>query len=59
MPGQYGNEKVSIMNIKVCRVDAEKHLLLLDGGVPGAKNALVLVRKAVKAKAPSKATGSR
>jgi large subunit ribosomal protein L3 len=59
MPGHYGDETVSIMNIKICRVDAEKHLLLLDGGVPGAKNALVLIRKAVKAKAPSKASATR
>jgi large subunit ribosomal protein L3 len=59
MPGHYGDETVSVMNIKVCRVDAEKHLLLLDGGVPGAKNALVLIRRAVKAKAASKASAAR
>jgi large subunit ribosomal protein L3 len=59
MSGQYGNETVSVLNLKVCRVDADKHLLLLDGGVPGAKNGLVLIRRAVKAKAPSKATAHR
>jgi large subunit ribosomal protein L3 len=59
MPGHYGDETVSVMNIKVCRVDPEKHLLLLDGGVPGAKNALVLIRRAVKAKAASKASAAR
>lgn len=48
MGGQYGNETVSILNIKVARVDAEKFLLMLEGGVPGAKGSLVLVRKAVK-----------
>jgi len=48
MPGQYGNETVSVQNLKVARVDADKHLLLLEGGVPGAKNGLVLVRHAVK-----------
>jgi large subunit ribosomal protein L3 len=53
MGGQYGNETQSIMNIKVARVDAEKHLLLLEGGVPGARNGLVLVRRAVKAKKKS------
>jgi large subunit ribosomal protein L3 len=57
MPGHYGDETVSVMNLKLFRVDPEKHLLLIEGGVPGAKNALVLVRRAVKAKAPSKATG--
>jgi large subunit ribosomal protein L3 len=50
MGGQYGNETVSILNIKVARVDAEKHLLMLAGGVPGTTNGLVLVRTAVKAK---------
>jgi large subunit ribosomal protein L3 len=49
MGGQYGNETVSILNLKVARIDAEKHLLLLEGGVPGARNGVVLVRHAVKA----------
>ncbi len=50
MGGQYGNETVSILNIRVARVDPEKHLLLLEGGVPGARNGFVLVRRAVKTK---------
>jgi large subunit ribosomal protein L3 len=54
MGGQYGNETVSVLNVKVARVDAEKHLLLLEGGVPGAKNGLILVRRAVKT--PKKAS---
>jgi large subunit ribosomal protein L3 len=49
MGGQYGNENVSILNLKVARVDAEKHLIMVQGGVPGAKNGVVLVRQAVKA----------
>jgi large subunit ribosomal protein L3 len=49
MSGQYGNETMSILNLKVVRVDSEKHLLLLQGGVPGARNGFVLVRRAVKA----------
>jgi large subunit ribosomal protein L3 len=57
MPGHYGDETVSVQNMRLVKVDAEKHLLLIQGGVPGAKNALVLVRRAVKAKARSKATG--
>ena len=48
MPGQYGNETVSMLNLEVARVDAEKHLLMVLGGVPGAKNSTVLVRHAVK-----------
>ena len=50
MPGQYGNETISVLNIKVARVDADKHLLMLAGGVPGTTNGIVLVRTAVKAK---------
>ncbi len=48
MPGQYGNETVSVLNLKVARIDAEKHLLMIEGGIPGSKNGLVLVRQSVK-----------
>jgi large subunit ribosomal protein L3 len=54
MPGQYGNETVSVMNLKVARVDAEKNLLLIEGAIPGSKNGLVLVRHAVKSKVRKK-----
>jgi large subunit ribosomal protein L3 len=54
MGGQYGNETVSMLNLKLSRVDAEKHLLLIEGGIPGTTNGLVLVRHAVKA--PKKST---
>jgi large subunit ribosomal protein L3 len=50
MPGQYGNETVSTLNLKLARIDAERHLLMIEGGVPGTTNGLVLVRSAVKAK---------
>jgi large subunit ribosomal protein L3 len=50
MAGQYGNETLSVLNIKVARVDAEKHILMLEGGVPGTRNGVVLVRNAVKTK---------
>jgi large subunit ribosomal protein L3 len=48
MPGQYGNETVSVLNLKIARVDAEKNLLMVEGGIPGATNALVQVRHGVK-----------
>jgi large subunit ribosomal protein L3 len=48
MPGQYGNETISVMNLKLVRVDPEKHLLIIEGGIPGPKNGIVLVRHAVK-----------
>ena len=48
MPGQYGNELVSVLNLRVARVDAERNLVLVEGGIPGAKNQMVLLRHAVK-----------
>lgn len=54
MGGQYGNETVSILNLKVARVDSDNNLLLVEGGVPGARNGIVLVRQAVKT--PKKST---
>ena len=46
MPGQMGNERVTVRNLKVVRIDAEQNLILVRGAVPGAKNGLVLVRMA-------------
>lgn len=51
MGGHYGDETVSVLNLRVAKIDPEQHLLMLEGGVPGAKGSLVLVRKAVKARA--------
>ena len=48
MPGQYGNETVSVLNLKVAKILPEESLLLIEGGVPGPRNCVVLVRGAVK-----------
>jgi large subunit ribosomal protein L3 len=48
MAGHYGNERVTILNLRVVGVEPEKNLLLVRGAVPGAKNSLVFVRRAVK-----------
>ncbi len=48
MAGHYGNERVTILNLKVVGVQIEKNLLLVRGAVPGARNSLVFVRHAVK-----------
>jgi len=56
MGGHMGAERTSVRCLKVVRVDAERNLLLLDGGVPGARGALVLVRessKKARAKGPA------
>ena len=51
MPGQYGHETVTIQNLEVVKVDAERNLLLIKGSVPGPKGSLVTVKSAVKAQA--------
>ncbi len=48
MPGQYGNKQISVLNVKVARIIPEEDLLLVDGGVPGAANGIVVVRGAIK-----------
>ncbi|HMI86978.1 MAG TPA: 50S ribosomal protein L3 [Polyangiaceae bacterium] len=50
MPGQYGNETVSVLNLKVAKIMPEESLLLIEGGVPGSRNTVVVVRGAVKKK---------
>ncbi len=47
MAGQMGNERVTTRNLEVMRVDLERNLLFVRGAVPGHKNALVKIRKAV------------
>lgn len=49
MPGQYGNCKVSVLNQRVAKVLSDQHLILIQGGIPGARQGLVMVRGAVKA----------
>ncbi len=50
MPGQYGNETVSVLNLKIAKIIPEQQLILIEGGVPGARNSVVSVRGAVKKK---------
>ncbi len=45
-----GGDRVTTHNLKVLRVDAENHLLIVEGGVPGAPESYVIVRKAIMAK---------
>lgn len=48
MAGQYGNETVTVQNLKVVKVDAENNLLLIKGAVPGSKNSYIVVKPAIK-----------
>ena len=45
LPGQMGGNRVTIRNLEVVKIDAEKNLVFLKGAVPGAKNSYVLIRK--------------
>jgi large subunit ribosomal protein L3 len=50
MAGRMGNDRVTVQNLKVLRVDAERNLLLVEGSVPGSNQGTVLVQRAVKAR---------
>ena len=51
MPGHMGCVKVTVQNLEVVRVDAEKNLLLVKGAVPGPKKALVTIKETTKVEA--------
>jgi len=49
MAGQWGNEQVTVLNLKVVKIDSEKNLIAIKGAIPGAKNGIVFIRDSVKA----------
>jgi large subunit ribosomal protein L3 len=49
MAGQLGNVRSTVQNLEIVRVDAERNLLLVRGGVPGHADADVIIRPAIKA----------
>lgn len=51
MPGHMGCERVTVQNLEIVRVDAEKNLLLIKGSVPGPKKALVTIKETTRAEA--------
>lgn len=50
MAGHMGNRRVTVQNLEVIRVDAERNLLFVKGAVPGPRKGLLLIRHAVKAR---------
>ena len=48
MPGQYGNERVTIQNLEIVKVDAARNVLLIKGAIPGPKGGVVTVTDSVK-----------
>ncbi len=55
MAGHYGVDRVTILNLEVARVDAERNVIMVRGAVPGAPGSWVLVRDAVKRARPAEA----
>ena len=49
MAGQWGNEQVTVLNLKVVKIDSEKNLIAIKGAIPGAKDGIVFIRDSVKA----------
>jgi len=49
MPGHMGHERVTVQNLEVVRVDAERNFILVKGAVPGPKGGLVTIKETVKA----------
>jgi large subunit ribosomal protein L3 len=48
LPGQMGNERVTIQNVKIVKIDLEKNICMVAGSVPGARNGYVMVHHAIK-----------
>ena len=48
MAGRMGNEKITVQNLKIHAVDAERGLILVRGAIPGNKGSVVVVRTAAK-----------
>ena len=44
MAGRYGHERVTIRNLRVVRIDSDRHVLLIEGAVPGPNGGMVMVR---------------
>lgn len=50
MPGHFGHDNVTIQNLKIVKVDANRGVLLIRGAIPGPKGGLVTVKETVKSK---------
>lgn len=55
MCGQYGNERRTVQNLEIVKVDVEHHVLLIRGAVPGAPGGILFIRPAVKQRSKSAA----
>lgn len=49
MAGQYGNVQVTVLNLEVAKIDAEKNIIAVKGAIPGSRGNIVFIRNTVKA----------
>ncbi|MBI4394650.1 MAG: 50S ribosomal protein L3 [Candidatus Omnitrophica bacterium] len=54
MPGQMGNERFTVQNLRVEKIDVENHLMAVQGAVPGSENGYVIICEAIKKPRPRK-----
>ena len=54
MAGQYGHERVTVQNLEIVKVDSDRGVILIAGGIPGPKNSLVIVKESLKKSGGSK-----
>ena len=52
MPGHMGDRRITTQNLKVVKTDVERGLIMIQGSVPGAKGAWIMIKDAVKKPAP-------
>ncbi len=45
MPGRYGNERITVKNLKIVKIEKEKNILYVKGAVPGVRNSYLLIMK--------------
>lgn len=50
LPGQMGGDRITIQNLEVVKVDAERNVILIKGNVPGSKKSLVEIKTTIKSK---------
>lgn len=48
MPGQLGNKKVTVQNIRILDIDKKRNLIIVNGSVPGSKNSVIIMKDAIK-----------
>jgi large subunit ribosomal protein L3 len=59
LPGHMGNRSVTVQDLEVVRVDPDQNLLLVKGGVPGARGSLVRIKESVKSAVPKKSKAAK